>query len=135
MQLIKRLAKQLAVVMTCVSCSAASPVDPSLPAPDPRAATVVPPQDVRIVDQAELDELRKSVKYDIAESGGEVTASAACTSGEVDQRCVDDAHQRLREAAAQKDANLALIEKVATLQSYPPRYSVTAVLYNITERR
>ena len=109
-------------VLACFGPPLLSPVQP----PDPA-------RDVVLVDQAGLDRLRER-GHVISAPRGEVTARAPCLSGSVDQQCVEAAHQRLREAAAQRGANVVLLVKAATLQSHPPQYAVTGVLYEVTPR-
>jgi hypothetical protein len=90
--------------------------------------------DVRLVDQAEFDEMRESGKYAFSEPLGDVSATEACTSGTVDEACMAAARDRLRQAAAERGANLVLVRPAATLQSYPPRYALNGVLYVVRPR-
>jgi hypothetical protein len=116
-------AVQLALVL-CLGCSSlAAPFGPSQTAGE-----------VRLVEQAEFDEMRASGKYVFSEPLGEVSASEACTSGNVDEQCVNAAHARLRAAAAERGANLVLVGEPSTLQSYPPRYAINGVLYIVRPR-
>jgi hypothetical protein len=117
-------------VLLCIGCSSlAVPGEPSSP---PQGAN--PSQDVLVVDQAGFDELRKGGKYEVSEPRGDVAATVPCDSGSVDEPCVEAARQRLREAAAQRAANLVVVVSAATAQSFPVQYSVKGVLYVITPR-
>jgi hypothetical protein len=101
------------------------------------AAPVQPSQaadEVQLVDQAEFDEMRASGKYVFSEPRGDVSATEACTSGNVDEPCMAAARERLRRAAAERGANLVLVRPGATLQSYPPRYALNGVLYVVRPR-
>ena len=112
-------AAQLALTV-CLGCS-------PLAAPAPSQTS----GEVRLVDQAEFDEMRASGKYVVSEPLGEVTVTEACTSGTVDDECTAGARERLRQAAAERGANLVVVRPAATLQSYPPRYALHGVLYVI----
>jgi hypothetical protein len=90
--------------------------------------------DVRLVEQAEFDEMRESGKYVFSEPLGDVGATEACTSGNVDEQCMAAARERLRQAAADRGANLVLVHPGAALQSYPPRYALDGVLYVVRPR-
>ena len=119
-----RLVAATVALSVCLGCSSlASPPAPSQG-----------PDDVRLVEQAEFDEMRGSNKFTISEPLGEVAASEACTAGTVDETCVNAAQQRLREAAKERGANLVLMRAGAALQSFPPQYSVNGVLYQVKER-
>ena len=101
------------------------------------AAPVQPSQtsdEVRLVDQAEVDEMRASGKYVLSEPLGDVSATEACSSGTVDEQCMTAARERLRRAAAERGANLVVVRPGATLQSYPPRYALNGVLYVVRPR-
>ena len=117
------LAVQLAV-SACLGCSSmASPAQPSQPA-----------EAVRLVEQAEFDQMRESGKWVFSEPRGQAGATETCTSGSVDDACVAAARERLRAAAAERGANLVLVQPGAALQSYPPRYALNGVLYDIRPR-
>ena len=113
---------QLALTV-CLGCS-------PLAAPGPSQTS----GEVRLVDQAEFDEMRASGKYAFSEALGDVSATEACTSGTVDEACMAAARERLRQAAAERGANLVLVRPAATLQSYPPRYALNGVLYVVRPR-
>ena len=111
-------------LLACLGCSSlASPSQPSQTR-----------DDVRLVEQAEFDEMRNSGKFTFSEPLGDVSASEACASGTVDDACVNAAQRRLREAAVERGANLVLMRSGAALQSFPVRYSVNGVLYQVKER-
>jgi hypothetical protein len=108
----------------CLGCSSlASPARPSQPS-----------EAVRLVEQAEFEEMRDSGKWVFSEPRGDVGATEACASDTVDEACVAAARERLRAAARDRGANLVLVRPAATLQSYPPRYAVNGVLYVIRPR-
>ena len=113
---------QLAVAV-CLGCS-------PLAAPAPSQTS----GEVQLVDQAEFDEMRASGKYVFSEPLGDVSATEACASGNVDEPCMAAARERLRRAAAERGANLVLVRPGATLQSYPPRYALNGVLYVVRPR-
>jgi hypothetical protein len=122
MQLVARvLTAQLALLMALGCSSMASPARPSQP------------DTVRLVEQAEFDAMRDSGQW-IFEPRGEASANEACSSGSVDEQCVAAARERLRAAAVERGANLVLMRPASTLQSHPPRYAVTGVLYDIRPR-
>jgi hypothetical protein len=85
-----------------------------------------------VVEQSELDGLR--AKYVISEARGEITASAACTSGQADQACTDAARQQLRNEAKRRGATLAVIISTAMRQTFPPQLHLRATLYEIRPR-
>ena len=85
-----------------------------------------------VVEQSELEALRG--KYIISESRGEIGASVACTSGQADQACTDAARQQLRDQAKQRGATLVVITSAAMAQSFPPRLTLRATLYEIRPR-
>jgi hypothetical protein len=118
-----RTALQFALVACLVCFSAATTISSSQASGE-----------VRLVEQAEFDEMRKSGKYVFSEPLGDVAATAACTSGTVDEQCVAAAREGLRKTAAERGANLVLLRDAATLQSYPPRYSVNGILYIVRPR-
>ena len=89
---------------------------------------------MRLVEQAEFDEMRESGKYVFSEPLGDVAATEACTSGSVDEQCVNAARERIRKAAAERGANLVLLRPASSLQSYPPRYALDGVLYVVRPR-
>ena len=111
-------------VPLCTGCSA----DATAGGPSEQAG------DVRVVEQAEFDELRRSGRYTISDPRGEITAREACVSGTVDAACIDAARERLRKTAAERDSNLVLLRDASVLQSQPPQYLVTGVLYQIRSR-
>jgi hypothetical protein len=107
----------------------------SLASPDPMPAQAAcQPDDVVVVDQAGFDRLRSEDRCVIRGPSGEVTRAAPCPSGNVDEQCVDAARQRLREAAAQRGANLVVVVRGSARQSYPPQYAATGVLYELSPR-
>jgi len=117
-------AVQLALSM-CLGCgSFAAPVGPSQT-----------PGEVRLVEQAEFDAMRESGQFVFSEPLGEVTAAEACTSGSVDEQCVNAARERIRKEASERGANLVLVRAASSLQSYPPRYVLDGVLYVVRQRR
>ena len=119
----RALTVQLALSL-CLGCSSlASPARPS------QASDAV-----RLVDQAEFDAMRDSGTWTFSEARGEVGATEACASGTVDDTCVAAARERLKAAAVERGANLVLVRPGATLQSYPPRYALNGVLYDIRPR-
>ena len=85
------------------------------------------------MDQAAFDQWRKAGTRKISGPLGEVTANAPCTSGSVDEACIDAARQQLKAAAVERKANLVVIIKTAVMQSYPPRYSATGELYVVSQ--
>jgi hypothetical protein len=91
--------------------------------------------DVQLVEQAEYDEMRASGRYVFSEPMGEVAVTEPCASGTVDEECANAARQRLRNQAAERGANLVLLHPAATLQSYPPRYALRGVLYQVRANR
>ena len=93
-----------------------------------------PALDVRIVNQADLDALRGNRQYTLSEPRGEISAAATCASGVADESCAEAARQRLREEASRRGANLVLIVESALMQSYPPRLTMRAVLYELRPR-
>lgn len=101
-------------------------------APSPSAPTT--PGAVRIVDQAQFDELRASGRYLISSPLGTIGAAAGCASGSADAACLEAAHQRLRVLAVERGANLVLVLQSAVLQSHPPQLSLTGELYQLSER-
>jgi hypothetical protein len=114
---------QLAVLV-CLGCSSvAAPIGPGQPSAE-----------VRLVEQAEYDEMRRSDKYAFSEPLGDVAVTEACTSGNVDEQCVNAARERLRNSAADRGANLVLLHPASALQSYPPRYALSGVMYEIRVR-
>jgi hypothetical protein len=110
-------------VTVCLGCSPLAALDPSQTSAE-----------VQLVDQAEFDEMRGSGKYAFSEPLGEVSATEACTSGNVDEQCVKAARERLRSSAADRGANLVLLGPASTLQSYPPRYALSGVMFEIRPR-
>jgi hypothetical protein len=100
---------------------------------DPQTTTR--PDDVRVIDKADLEQLRNAGTHDIRGPLGEVTGAAPCPSGNVDEQCMEAARQRLRESAAARGANLVVIVRSAVAQSFPPQYSATGELYEMTARR
>ena len=78
--------------------------------------------------------MRKSGKWTFSEPRGDVAATEACTSGTVDDQCVAAARERFKAVAVERGANLVLVRPGATLQSYPPRYALDGVLYDIRPR-
>jgi hypothetical protein len=115
------LTVQLALAMALGCPSMASPARPS------QADTV------RLVEQGEFDAMRDSGRW-VFEPRGEASAAEACASGSVDEQCVAVVRERLRAAAVERGANLVVLHPASTLQSYPPRYAVTGVLYDIRRR-
>jgi hypothetical protein len=108
----------------CLACSSvAAPIRPSQSSGD-----------VRLVEQAEFDQMRGSGKYAVSEPLGDVAVTEACASGNVDEQCVEAARQRLRSSAADRGANLVVLRPASTLQSYPPRYALSGVMYDIRSR-
>ena len=106
--------------MSLACSSVAAPIRPSQTA-----------SEVRLVEQAEFDEMRNSGKYTFSEPLGDVSVTEACTSGNVDEQCVNAARERLRSSAAERGANLVLLRPGSSLQSYPPRYALSGVMYTI----
>lgn len=123
------LAVALLACIPHVACSKSLDQQPLSP-----TQTKFPPAEVQVTDPEGLDRLRAAGTHDIRGPFDEVGVSVACTSGAVDDACVEAARQRLREASAARDANLAVIVGSAAAQSFPVQYSVTAQLYEMTER-
>jgi hypothetical protein len=117
----RMLTVQLALAIAFGCSSIASPARPSQSG------------SVRIVEQGEFDAMRDSGQW-VFELRGDVAAAEACASGSVDDECVAAVRERLRAAAIERGANLVLMHPASTLQSYPPRYAVTGVLYDIRPR-
>jgi methionine-rich copper-binding protein CopC len=117
------------VAMACSQQGAAH--QPALQSPTPvNSATTA--EDVMVVDQSRLDDIRKS--YDLSEPLGEVSAVAACESGSASEECANAARQQLRQAAADREANLVVVTDSAVMQSFPPRMSMKGTLYRATPR-
>ena len=129
------LAAPVLVLSLTIATSAActSPALDVQPSSDPQ--TTNRPDDVRVIDKADLDALRNAGTHDIKGPLGEVTGAAPCPSGNVDEPCTEAVRQQLREHAAARGANLVVIVRSALGQSFPPRYSATGELYVMTARR
>jgi hypothetical protein len=129
------LAARILVLSLTISPSAActSHALDVQPSSDPQTTTR--PGDVRVIDKAHLEQLRNAGTHDIRGPLGEVTGAAPCPSGNVDEPCMEAARQRLRESAAARGANLVVIVRSAVAQSFPPQYSATGELYEMTARR
>ena len=124
------LVLSLAIATSATCTSQALDVQPSS---DPQTANR--PDDVRVIDKADLERLRNAGTHDIKGPLGEVTGAAPCPSGNVDEQCMEAARQRLRESAAARGANLVVIVRSVVAQSFPPLYSATGELYEMTARR
>lgn len=118
-----------ALTLACSQQGAAN--QPALSAPSPTAAATTV-EYVLIVDQARLDEIRR--EYDVSESLGDVSATAACASGSASDDCTRAAQQQLRETAVARGANLVVIVSSALAQSYPPRLTLRGTLHRATPR-
>lgn len=127
---VKLLACQLAV-WTSLACA----FQPLLAQVSSPAGAGDRQRKVLIVDQAGLDALRAGGKYVLSEPRGEISATAPCVSGSADAQCVEAAHQRLQEEATRRGANLILMTRMSSLQSYPPQYAAAGILYEISSRR
>ena len=123
------LVLSLAVPSFAACTSQALDVQPSAP----QAST--PATDVRVVDEAGLEQLRKAGTHDFKGAMGEISASAGCPSGNVDEPCMEAVGQQLRDQALARGANLVVIVRSAVAQSFPPQYSATGALYVMTPRR
>jgi hypothetical protein len=87
---------------------------------------------VLVVEQAELDALR--VKFVVSDPLGEITAVAACTSGQADKACTDAARQQLQDEAKKRGATLVVITSTTMRQTFPPQLSLRATLHEIRPR-
>ncbi len=123
-------AVSLAAVMTLGCSQQGAAHQSAVAAPSPTTA-VATAEDVMIVDQSRLNDIRDD--YEISEPLGEVTASAPCADSAAED-CTRAAHRQLREAAVARGANLIVIVSSALAQSFPTRLSLRGTLHKATPR-
>lgn len=130
----------LLVLSTLFGCSprerpaVEQPAEEAGGSPPQKTDPGAPALDIRIVNPADLDALRSNRRYALSEPRGEISAVATCASGVADESCTEAARQQLREEAAKRGANLVVIVGSALMQSYPPRLTLRAVLYELRSR-
>jgi len=129
---VRRSALGITPLLVCVAIACAAPLA-RLAAE--AAQQKYAPQDVQVVDPEALAALRKAGTHRVDGPLGTVTGAAPCANDGDTRECVDAARQRLREAAAARGANLVSVVKGVMAQSFPPRYSATGELYEVTPRR
>lgn len=103
-------------------------------ATEPSPSAPATPGAIRIVDQAQLDELRAGGQYVISPPLGQVGASAGCSSGSVDAACLELVHQELRDSASARGANLVLVLSSIVRQTQPPQLALSGQLYELRIR-
>lgn len=101
------------------------------PAPGPSGQ----PPGVQVVDQAQWEAMRAAGQYVFSDPRGDVAATAACASGSADDACLEAARKTLRDEAVRRGANLVVVTRVASGQSFPVQISMAGVLYEISPRR
>lgn len=126
----------LLAIVVISACSPQAPANqpspsPANPSPGGGGGTATA-ADVMVVEQSELEALGS--KYVVSESRGEITASAACTSGQADKACSDAARQQLRDEAKRRGATLVVITSTVMRQTFPPQLSLRATLHEIRPR-
>jgi hypothetical protein len=89
------------------------------------------PAEVILVDVLGLSIYQDRTRYDLSAPRGDVQVRAYCRSGSVDASCREAAHNLLKQDAAQQGSNLAVIVNESILESHPPQYELSAVLYRM----
>jgi hypothetical protein len=113
------------VVMLLLSCSL---VCVSLPG---TLQAQYQPAEVILVDARGLSIYQDSTRYHLSAPRGDAQVRAYCRSGSVDVSCREEAHNLLKQYAAQHGSNLAMIVNESILESHPPQYELSAVLYRM----
>jgi hypothetical protein len=89
------------------------------------------PGDVILVDERGLSTYQDSTRYELSAPRGDTQVRTYCRSGSVDASCREDARNLLKQYAVQQGSNLAVIVEESILESNPPQYGLSAVLYRI----
>ena len=89
------------------------------------------PAEVMLVDALGLSFYQDNPGYDLSAPRGDAQVRAYCRSGSVDGACREEARNLLKQYAAQQGSNLAVIVTESVLESHPPQYELSAVLYRM----
>ncbi len=91
--------------------------------------------EVILVDEIGLTTYQDRNRYELSGPTGEARVRVFCRSGSVDEPCRNEARYLLKQRTAQHESNLAVIVAESILESNPPQYELSAVLYLIKPRR
>ena len=89
------------------------------------------PAEVLVVEVGGLSIYQDRKRYVLSAPRGDTQVRVYCRFGSVDVSCRDDARNLLKQHAAQKGSNLAVIVKESILESNPPQYELSAVFYRM----
>lgn len=89
------------------------------------------PAEVMLVNALDFRIYQDRSRYDLSAPRGEAQVRAYCRSGSVDVWCREEARHLLQQDAAQQGSNLAVIVNESSLESHPPQYELSAILYRM----